>query len=99
MEYKLLDHDEYSHPDHPPAETVGIGDTVILVFKGTEGYKVTEARMATVVSMDAENLVGELVQPGMMIPVTAGQRVTFTRRQAFQPEPFGDETFLSIPGT
>ena len=99
MEYKLLAHEEYSHPDHPPAETVGVGDSVILVFKGLGGYKVTEARLAQVVDERRDEFVGELVEPGMMIPVAAGEQVTFTIRQAFQSPPFGDETLLTDPET
>jgi hypothetical protein len=99
MEYKLLAHDEYSHPDHPPAETVEVGDTVVLVFKGLEGYKVTEARLAEVVDGEVDAFVANLIEPGMMIPVAAGERVTFTLRQAFQSAPFGDETLLTAPET
>lgn len=97
MEYRLLDHDEYSRPEHPPVENVAVGDTVILVFKGVEGYKVREARLVRVVSVDGDEIAGELVESGMMVPVAAGERVAFRTRQAFQPPPFGDETLLSVP--
>lgn len=97
MDYRLLDHDEYRHSEHPPAASVAVGDTVILAFKGLEGYKVTEARLVRVVSVDGDEIVGELLEPGMMVPVAAGERVAFRSRQAFQPPPFGDETLLSVP--
>lgn len=102
MEYKLLAHDEYSHPDHPPAESLAVGDAVTLVFKGLEGYKVTEARLAKVdqvVDEGTGQFVGELVEPGMMLPIAAGERVTFTLEQAFQSAPYGDETLLDAPET
>ncbi len=92
MEYRLLDHDEYTSADHAPAGQIAEGDTVVLVFKGLEGYKVTEARLARVVAADGDAFFGELAEPGMMIPVEAGQRIRFEPRQAFEPPPFGDET-------
>lgn len=97
MDFELLDHDEYHNPEHPPADSVDAGDTVVLVFRGLAGYRVTEARMARVVSVDGDHLVGELVESGMMVPVAAGERVPFRPRQAFQAPPFGDETLLSVP--
>ncbi|HEX9735421.1 MAG TPA: hypothetical protein VGG06_25915 [Thermoanaerobaculia bacterium] len=101
MDYKLLDHAHYSSPDHPPAWTVAEGDTVVLVFKGlggrVGGYEVTEARAARVVDIDGDHYVAELTEPGMMIPVAAGERVRFRRDQAFQAASFGDETIWSVP--
>lgn len=97
MEYKLLNHDEYSHPDHPPAEIARVGDTLILAFKGVGDYKVTEPRLVRILSIDGEDLEGELIQAGMMIPISVGQRIAFQFRQAFHPPPFGDETFFGVP--
>ena len=97
MDYKLLDHDEYSSPDHPPAWTVAEGDTVVLVFKGLGSYEVTEARAARVVEFDGGHYVAELTEPGMMIPIAAGERVRFRREQAFKAPQFGDETLHAMP--
>lgn len=97
MDYKLLDHEEYSSPDHPPAWTVAEGDTVVLVFKGQGSYEVTEARTARVVELDGDHYVAELTEPGMMIPLAAGDRVRFRREQAFQAPRFGDETMVTEP--
>lgn len=97
MEYKLLSHDEYSHPDHPPAERARVGDTMILAFKGVGDYKVTEPRLVRVLSVSGDELEGELIQPGMMIPLSVGERIAFQFHQAFYPPPFGDETFFGVP--
>ncbi len=96
MEYRLLDHDEYSSADYAPARQIAEGETVVLVFKGLKGYKVTEARTARVVAADGDGFLGELSEPGMMIPVEAGERIRFELKQAFEPPPFGDET-LHVP--
>ncbi len=96
MEYRLLDHDECSSADYAPAKQIADGDTVILVFKGLESYQVTEARAARVVASDDDGFSGELLEPGMMIPVEAGQRIRFELKHAFEPPPFGDET-LHVP--
>lgn len=97
MDYKLLDHDEYAHPDHPPAETARVGDTLILAFRSLGDYKVTEPRLVRVVRVDGDALEAELMQPGMVVPVSVGDRIFFQFRQAFRPPPFGDETFFGSP--
>ena len=100
MGYKLLSHDEYQDTRHPPLETLPeVGEHVMLVFQGLEGFRMTETRNARVVESDGKSAVAELLESGMMVAVSAGERIRFTLPQAFTPPLFGDETLLGLDDT
>ncbi len=101
MGYKILSHADYQDTRHPPLhELPEIGDHVTLVFQGLEGYRMTEPRTARVVEDDGEGgAVAELLESGMLVPVSAGERIRFTLAQAFTPSSFGDETIFGLDDT